>query len=98
MVHPKVGGEIPESDIGETIGLGEVDEHSRSDCNSDIAENNEFGVLGLVQWAGWVEVVDASGVTVDLALSTALTLTLVVVVARHVGEKVHGPAGELLTE
>jgi len=40
--------------------------------------------------------IDSSEVTVDLALPTTFGLALMVVVARHIGEEIHGPAEKLL--
>lgn len=42
--------------------------------------------------------VDAGGISVYLALSTAFRLTLVVVVAGNIEEEVHGPAEQLLSD
>lgn len=58
VVHPDVRGEVPDSHVGESIGLGKHDESSDGDGNSKIAQKNELGILCLIERAAWVEVVD----------------------------------------
>lgn len=96
MVYPQVRSEIPDSHVGETIGLAEKSENGDSDSNAEITQQNELGVLGFIQWALWVEMVDSGEETVALSLSTTLRLTLVVVVASDVAKEVHRPAEKLL--
>ena len=98
VVHPEVGEEVPDEHVLEAVGLAERDQDGDGDGEAEITQEDEFGVLGFIQGAGWVEVVDASEVAVDLALSTTFELTLVVVVASDVGEKVHWPSKELLAD
>jgi hypothetical protein len=98
VVHPQVGGEVPHEHVVEAVGAAEDGEHSDGDGQTDVAEEDELGVLGLEERAGRAEVVDAGEVAILLALATALGLALVVVVAGDVEEEVHGPAHELLAE
>lgn len=64
VINPYVWGKVPDGHVGETVGLGKHDEGSDSDGNSKIAQQNEFGILGLIERAAWVEVVDAVEETV----------------------------------
>lgn len=98
MVHPQVGKEVPDEHVGEAVGSGEEDQGSDGDTNTEVAEENELGILALKQGAGGVEVVDTGEVAVLLSLAAALNLALVEVVAGSVGEDIHGPAEELLED
>lgn len=98
VVNPEVWEEIPDSHVGESVSSDEYGEYADSNSKTKIAQEDEFGILGFVQRAGWVEMVDTGKVTVLLANSTAFVLTLVVVVASNVEEKVHGPAEKLLAK
>jgi hypothetical protein len=86
VVHPEVGGEIPDSHIREAVGFAEHDENTDSDSKSKITEEDEFGVLGFVKGAVWVEMVHTSGKPVDHSLSTTFVLTLVVVVTSNIAK------------
>lgn len=98
VVHPKVRKKIPDEHVLESIGLAESDQDGYGDGNAEITQKNEFGILGFIQRACWVEVVDAGEIAIDLALSTTFDLTLVVVVASNVGKEVHGPSEKLLAK
>lgn len=96
MVDPEVGKEVPDEHVVEAEGLGEVDKAGNGDTDTDVAQDNELGIAVLIQGAARIEVVDTTAETVLLALATALALALMVVVAGDVGQKVVGPADELL--
>jgi len=98
VVHPEVRGKIPDGHAGETVGFGEHNENTDSDSKTDITEEDELGVLGLVKRTAWVEVVDTSEEPVDLALPATLKLTLVVIVTGDIAKEIHGPAQELLSD
>ena len=96
VVHPDVRNPIPHKQVEPAIvGTDEV-QNRTGDSETEVTQENELSVLGLIQRAGGVEVVDTTKVTVALALATALGLVLVVVVASNVGEEVHGPTEQLL--
>lgn len=97
VVHPEVRSKIPDGHVGETVGFGEHNENADSDSKTDITEEDELGVLGLVKRTAWVEVVDTSEEPVDLALSATLNLTLVVIVTGDITKEIHGPSQELLS-
>lgn len=98
VVDPEVRDTIPDEEVEPAIVLTNIVQAGASDEETDITQYDQLGVLGLVQRAGWVEVVDTSEVTITLALSTSFRLTLVVVVASNVGEEIHWPSEELLQE
>lgn len=98
MVHPEIRCEIPDCHVGETVRSAENDEDTDSNSKAEIAEEDEFGVLGLVERTVWIEVVDTSEESVDLALSATFMLTPVIVMTSDVAEKIHGPSKELLSE
>lgn len=96
VVYPEVRNTVPHKQVHPAV-LGADQVQNRSgDGKTEVAQSDELSILGLVQRARRVEVVDTAKVTVLLALSTSLWLALVVVVASNVGEKVHGPAEQLL--
>ena len=96
VVDPEVGDKVPDEHVGQAKGVAEVVESGASENQTNVTEDNELCILGLVERAAGVKVVDAAAKAVLLALATALTLALVVVVASDVGEEVVGPANELL--
>lgn len=96
VVHPQVRNAIPHQQVEPAIGGTDIVQNQTGDSKTEVTQENELGVLGLIQRAGGVEVVDTGKVTVALALATALGLVLVVVVTGDVGEEVHGPAEQLL--
>lgn len=98
MVYPEVGKEVPDEHVCESVSLAKRDEDSDGNSKTEITQEDEFGVLGFVQRAYWVEVVDTREISVNLTFSTTLGLTLVVVVASDVGEQVHRPSKELLAK
>lgn len=98
MVDPEVREEVPDEHVGETELLDEEVQGGHGQANTDVAEDNEVGVLVLVQRGTGVEVVNAAAEAVALALAAALALALVVVVAGDVGQQVVGPSDELLAE
>ena len=98
VVDPEVRGKIPDCHIGETVGFREHNENADTDSKTDVTEEDELGVLGLVKRTAWVEVVDTSEEPVDLALSATLKLTLVVIVTGDIAKEIHWPAQELLSD
>jgi hypothetical protein len=60
MVHPDVWEEVPNEHVLESVGLAKTEQDGGSDGETEITQENEFGVLGFVQRASWVEVVDTS--------------------------------------
>lgn len=96
MVHPEVGDTVPNQKVHPAeLGADQV-QNASDNGETDVTQDNELSILGLVQRARRVEVVDTAEVAVLLALSTTFRLTFVVVVASDVGEQVHGPTEELL--
>jgi hypothetical protein len=96
VVDPEIGDKVPDEHVGEAKGGAEVVESGGGENQTNVAEDNELGILGLIERAAGVEVVDAAIIAILLTLATSLTLTLVVVVASDVGEEVVGPSDELL--
>lgn len=96
MVHPEVRNSIPHEQVEPAIVGTDKVQNRTGDSETEVTQENELGVLGLIQRAGGVEVVDTAKVTVALTLATALGLVLVVVVTSNVGEEVHGPTKQLL--
>ncbi len=98
MVDPEVRNEVPHEEVGPAKVVAQIDEDGHGDGDADVAQDNQLGILGLVERAARVEVVDAGEPAVLLALAPALGLALVVVVAGDVGHKVVGPADQLLAD
>lgn len=97
VVHPEVGDKVPHQHVLEAESLAKVHEASDSKTDAQVTEKHLAGVLVLIQRAAGVEVVDTSEQTVLLALATALTLALVVIVTGLVGDDVQRPADQLLS-
>jgi hypothetical protein len=98
VVHPEVRGEIPDSHVGETVVLGVDSKDRNDDGKTKITQQDELGILGFIQRAVWVEVVDTGEVTIDLSSSTAFMLSLVIVVASDIGKQVQWPSAKLLQD
>ena len=96
MIDPKIWGEIPHEQIGETVILSDGIEDAASDEETNIAQEDQLRILCLIQRATRIEMIDATSKAIVLANSTPLALDLVLVVACDVGEQVHRPAKELL--
>lgn len=98
MVDPEVWQEVPDQHVGPAELLDEQAEHSGGQTDTNVTEDNEPCILLLEKRAAGVEVADTTTESIVLALATALTLALVVVVAGDIGQEVVGPADELLAE
>ena len=98
VVHPQVGNTVPDKQVEPAEVLADEVQGSAGEEETEIRQGNQLGVPGLVQRAGRVEVVDTTAPAVGLALTTALGLLGVVVVAGDVNDKVQGPAEELLEQ
>lgn len=96
MVHPKVRDKIPNGQIGPAKLASQKVQHTHGDGDANIAEEDELGVLGFIQRAAGVKVVDIATQSIVLALTTALSLTLVEIVASDIGHEVVGPTDKLL--
>lgn len=98
MVHPKVGDKVPDSHVCPAEAVPKVGEGTNGKSESDIRENDILGVFGVEDGAAGIKVVYATPEPVLLTLATALALALVEIVSGDVGQKVVGPADELLEE
>ena len=96
MVHPEVRKEIPDEHVLESVGLAKSNQDGHGDGEAKITQKDELCVLGFIQRACGVEVVDASKEAIDPALSTTLKLTLMIIVASNVTKQIHGPSENLL--
>lgn len=98
MVHPEIGNKVPDSHVGPAESVTKIGESAGSNDKTDIRENNVLGMLAVEDGAAGIKVVDTATIAVLLALATALTLTLMEVVAGDVGQEVVGPADDLLAK
>lgn len=98
MVHPEIRHTVPNEEIDPAKVRSNIIEHAAHEEESQVTQNDELSILGLIQRAVGVEVVDASEITIPLALSASLGVVFMVVVAGDIGEQVHGPAEELLQD
>ena len=98
VVDPEPGNPEPDEHVGPAEGVAKIHLESEVEEESDVAQNDKLGVLVVIDGAARVEMVDTTAETVMLALSAALTLALMEVVAGDVGDEVVGPANELLQE
>lgn len=96
MIDPQIGGNIPNKQIRETIVLTHQEQDAAGDEKTQVAEQDQFGVFGLVQRTAGVEVVDTREESVLLTHPATLTLALMLIVASDVGQEIHGPATKLL--
>ena len=97
VVDPKVGNDVPHSQVRPSKVLANEDKNTDRYSKTEITQENELGVLGLVQWARWVKMVNAASETILFALATAFMLALMVVVASDVERDIQEPANKLLS-
>ena len=98
MVHPQIREKIPDSQVGPPVLVPDKEKDTGGDCETHVAQQDQFGILCLIQRARRVEVVDAAEKAILLALATAFGLTLMVVVTGDVGGNVIRPANQLLAD
>jgi hypothetical protein len=98
VVDPKVWHKVPNKHVVRAKGLAQVNKRTDRDGQTNVAQHNEFGVLGFKERASRVEVVDTVEETVLLALASTFSLALMEVVASNVGHKVVGPTNQLLAD
>lgn len=98
VVDPKIWKPVPDKHVEVTKLLAESVEDSSDNSETEIAEQDQLGVLCLVQRAVGVEVVDTAEPTIALAFSSALSLVFVVVVTGDIDENVQWPSRKLLTD
>ena len=85
VVYPEVWNEVPDSHVVKSVCLAKHDKDSGGDGDTEITQQDQFGIFSFIKRTGWVEVTDGPE-TVDLTLSTTLMLTLMVVVTGDVHE------------
>lgn len=98
VVDPEVRDTVPHEQVQPAIGGADIVQKRTGKEETNVTQDNQLGILGLVQRARGVEVVDRTTPAVLLALAAALGLLLVVVVASHVGGQVQQPAEQLLAD
>lgn len=98
MVDPEVRDAVPHQKVQPAISGTDIVQERAGEQETNITQDNQLGILGLVQRARGVEVVDTTAPAVLLALAATLGLLLVVVVASHVGDQVQQPAEQLLAD
>ena len=98
VIHPQIRETVPDQEVRPAeVGANEV-QGSGSQSNSKIAQKDKMLVLPLVEWTGWLEMVDATPESILLALSFSFNLSLMDVVASNIGDEIHWPAEELLSD
>jgi hypothetical protein len=98
VVHPEVGCKVPNEEVGPAEVLADLIQSSSDNQQSQIAQGNQVSVLGIIERAARVEVVDTAKETIFVTIAPPVALTLMLVVAGDVGEQVCRPAAELLVE
>jgi hypothetical protein len=98
VVNPEIWNEVPNEEVGPSELLDDDCEDADGDGNTNVAQNDELGILGLIQRRAWIEMVDASEVSVFLSLTTTLSLLLMVVMSGNIGSKIQPPPCKLLTD
>ncbi len=97
VIDPEIWGKIPDKQIGETIILSKGVQNRASDKETDVTQKDQLRILCFVKRTPRVEMVDATSHAILLANSAAFTLDLVLVVTGNIGDQVHWPADELLS-
>merc|ERR1712072_12325 len=95
VVHPEVREDVPHSQIPPAEVLADECENAASDQETQVRQQNQLLVLALIKRRAGQEMVHAS-IAILAALTFALSLTLMLVVARNVAQQVPRPADQLL--
>lgn len=98
VVDPKVGKEVPDKQVGPAEVLANLIQSSSNNSQTNVTQQDQVAVLGIIQWAARVEVVDTTEETILRPITTAITLTSMLVVTSNVGEEICWPATDLLVE
>lgn len=98
VVDPEVRDAVPHKKVQPSIGGTDIVQKRAGEQKAEVTQDNQLGILGLVQGARGVKVVDTTTPAVLLALAATLGLLLVVIVASDVGDQVQQPAKQLLAD
>src|SRR5271170_4184012 len=98
MIHPQIGQEVPNKEVGPAKSLADGEENRSGDKQSNIAQHDQLGILLLVQRARRVKMIDTTAEAVPFAFTSTLALPFVEVVASRISYEIHGPAAELLPD
>lgn len=98
VVDPEVRDEVPDKHVVPAELLNEEVQRSGRQTDADVTQHNQVSVLVLIQGCPGVKVVDTTAKAVVLAFATALTLSLVIVVAGDICQEVVGPSDKLLSD
>lgn len=96
VVHPEVRSQVPHEKVRESIRLADPEKNRSGDQKTQVAEEDQLGILCFVQGAVGIEMVDTTAKAILLADTTSFTLDLMLVVTSDIGQQVHGPASQLL--
>lgn len=98
IVHPQVWQTIPDKKIRPAKVGSDLIKNGACDQKTEIAQKNQLCVLSLIQRTAGIEVVDSTEEAVALPLSASFFLVLVIIMTGGIGQEVHWPAEELLTD
>lgn len=96
MVHPEIRDSIPHEKVQPAEVGSHIVQSAAGQEQTQITQNDQLRVPGLVQGAAGIEMVDTTGKAVLLALAPSLGLASVVVVTGDIDGEIHGPAEQLL--
>ena len=98
VVDPQIRKDIPDQEVGPAESAANEVKRRANETKTEIAEQNQMRILGIVDRAARIEVVDTAEETILRAVTTSVTLSAVLVVAGNVGQEVSWPATELLVD
>jgi signal transduction histidine kinase len=98
VVDPEVWDEVPHEQVCPAKVLADGEENGSNNRQTEIAEQDQMRIFGIVERTSRVEVVDTASEAILVALATTVALSAVLVVASDVGQQIRGPATELLIE
>jgi len=98
VIDPEIWKPVPDKHVEVAELLAQSVEHGTDDSQTEIAEEDQVGILCFIQRAPRVEVVDTTEETIPLSFPSTLFLVFVVVVTGNVGKDVQWPPSKLLTD
>lgn len=96
VIDPKIRDAVPDEQVEPAKVMTNGVQNGTNDQKTEIAQQDELGILGLVQRAVHVEVVDTSEPAILLPLATTFTLIFMLIMTSDIGDEIQGPTGKLL--
>lgn len=96
VIHPEIGCKVPNKHVHPTVLLAKRKQYATCYHQAQVRQQDQFGVLGFIQWACRIEMVHATTNAIGFASAATFTLSLMIVVAGDVANEIPWPPTDLL--